>query len=301
MTKKSIYFKVLLGLLLLLLTSGCYKYSTIQNKFNEASRIDNEIALGFVDPLTRSGDTNLAYEEVEIYLTNSTMDSLDKRLQVNAHTLKALSQWRLGKLKEALATSQRGIKIELADQYPRDKAVLTMILGMICDAQNIYLYKQAINSSRPAVASCPRSKGKYLTPVEYGFIQTENGWKMGKSPYYENYKAAMNAFDQALKTDKAPEDIIEYIHYQKWVALTNWTVISGMICNNDLLNGAKFRNMATEQAQHIIHYDTFQKAAKNERDKVKTPYLRELMEKTGKETIYFSPETAKNFRQNLAK
>jgi hypothetical protein len=85
-------------------------YRDVQRDFGAAVLADNVRAADALGALTGSEAERL-YGEVRARLTDERIRALDERLRPNAHALRAVAEWRTGRLAEARGTAQAGLQL----------------------------------------------------------------------------------------------------------------------------------------------------------------------------------------------
>jgi hypothetical protein len=187
---------------LIALVTGCstLQYRTIQERFETAVRSDNERS---TMPFT---DLTSHYQAVADELTPGTIRRLEVKLQPNAWTLRAVSQWRAGEFSEAVTSSLEGLN-EIARQSPqtpalqhgRDSIVLTMLPGLIEDSR----LRQRLR--------------------EHGVADVTEHYE----EYASRFRTAVRALAEARGKAAAPTppEVIAYWNYQCWRILQNWSFV----------------------------------------------------------------------------
>ncbi len=131
------------------LSTGCESVNRLreaQAAFNQAATTENSVRFnGVRDAAPDAGeflaDLSSASAGYDVLLSLEQLDSKDQKylhengLWGNVLTLKALSQWRLGNYPDALDTASKADQ-EATDQlYPRDRALITALPGLIMTDQ----------------------------------------------------------------------------------------------------------------------------------------------------------------------
>ena len=197
--------RIVLAVALATLT-GCstIKYREVQSRFEQAVRADNEQS---EQPFT---DTAGRYEAIAAELTPAYIAKLDEKLQPNAWTLRAVSEWRAGRFTNAVQSANEGLNsIErLKQKEPkfeasRDSILLTMIPGLVEDSRL-------------------RQRLKELGPQD---VATNYNAYAGK------FHTALRALAEAkLKMAPAtPAGVGYYWDYQCWRVLQNWQYVIGQL------------------------------------------------------------------------
>jgi hypothetical protein len=218
----STFARFLLALALATLT-GCttIQYRDVQSQFEQAVRADNEQSN---QPFT---DTAQRYEGVAAELTPAYIAKLDEKLQPNAWTLRAVSEWRAGQFNNALQSSNDGLNAiaRLTQKDPkfdasRDSVILTMIPGLVEDARL-------------------RQRLKELGPQDIAAHYND---------YREKFRNALRALAEAngKMTDATPPAVRYYWYYQSWRVLTNWRIVISKLPSSDQ------RTQANKEADAIV-------------------------------------------------
>jgi hypothetical protein len=133
-------------IMLVTVTVGCASVNRLreaQDSFNQAAAAENTLRFDSLNPLQGGGsDTAATWSTsrngyASALLSLEQIDNNDKNqlradgLWGSALTLKALSQWRLGLFPKALATASEAQKNSGDQIYPRDRAVLVALPGLI--------------------------------------------------------------------------------------------------------------------------------------------------------------------------
>lgn len=188
--------------LVLVVAAGCstLQYRTVQSRFEEAVRTDNE---RFAMPFT---DATGGYQAVANELTPDYIANLDPMLRPNAWTLRAVSQWRAGDSAQAVASALEG-RAEITRLIPRapqlengrDSIILTMLPGLVEDTR---LRRRFNERGAPDVAA------------HY-------------NEYAARFHTALRALTEARKQagPATPAAVIHYWNYQSWRVLQNWNYI----------------------------------------------------------------------------
>ena len=135
-----------LSFALLFLAAGCQTVSSLrdaQDTFNRAAAAENALRTDLNRPLESGGaDTMIGlgavrsgYASALLLLNRITSESADKlrndQLLGDALTLKALCEWRLGQFSNAVATAQSAQSAAADQLFPRDRALLRALPGLI--------------------------------------------------------------------------------------------------------------------------------------------------------------------------
>jgi len=129
-------------LAIMVMTVGCASVNRLreaQDVFNQTAALENELKLAS-NPLDTSalgslGSVRSGYASALLSL-DKIEDKDEKKLREDglwgtALTLKALCQWRLGMFPQALKTVEEADKTAAEQIYPRDRAVLAALPGLI--------------------------------------------------------------------------------------------------------------------------------------------------------------------------
>jgi hypothetical protein len=203
----------------IVITSGCatLDYRNIQRDFNTAVMADNVRTAEALGALTSSGADRL-YEDIRAKLTGERIAGLDERLRPNAYAIRAVAEWRSGRLAEARDTALTGLKLPNVAGSPRDEMVLGMIPALVID-------EELVNQFR-------RDRGDF-----------------SKKLYDERYARdfATAAVTMARVSDKVrpatSESILYYVALQRWRILQNWRIVIAAI-----KDGADARQDALQDA-----------------------------------------------------
>jgi hypothetical protein len=137
---------VALTLVLLFLAAGCQTVGSLreaQDTFNRAATAENALRSDLNRPLDSGGADTLiglgsargGYASALLILKRITSESPDKlrndQLLGDALTLKALCEWRLGQFSNAVATAQSAQSAAADPLFPRDRALLRALPGLI--------------------------------------------------------------------------------------------------------------------------------------------------------------------------
>jgi hypothetical protein len=204
--------------------TGCttLDYRAIQDQFNKAVAADNVMTVEALGALT-SSDAGQRYEDIDRKLDDRTISNLDDRIKPNAFALRAVSQWRCGKLHAARETAIAGLKLPNVTASPRDRLVLAMIPALVIDEELIAKFKAA---------------GRSVSEVDYN------------STYSKDFAtAAAMLKESTVSVDPTtPEAIVFYVRMQRWRVLQNWRVVISRI-DGGRLSGAEARDRAYVDAK----------------------------------------------------
>lgn len=184
---------------LLAVLTGCttLQHRSVQSRFQEAVRADNE---RFAVPFT---DVVKEYRSVAEEISDAYIAGLDPKLRPNAWTLRAVSQWRGELYAEAVASAHQGIAelSKLRSQSPewdggRDGILLTMLPGLVEDSRLRQRWS---------------SHGADDLAAHY-------------DEYTVKFRAALRALSEAQEKMSAatPVEVVQYWRYQSWRVLQNW-------------------------------------------------------------------------------
>ena len=242
---------------IILLISGCAStidYKNIQNDFTKAVEADN---LQSYDPQmlgTLTTTYQHKYEDVIQRLKEPNIQSIDPRLKMNAYTMKAISQWRTGRLDEARQTVALSQAQPDASVGARDKMVLRILPALITDQELTQKYRRLkVFVENPLF--------RKLSYQDY------------KKDFEKGYYQAVYSLKDAIKKipPELPENMVDYIHFQRWRILKNWLItIFSMPEGNS-------RGDAYQVAKNLLDVD-LNKEIENEINAVKQgAYLWNLM------------------------
>jgi len=137
---------VTLSLLLGLFAAGCQTVSALrdaQDAFNRAAAAENALRSdlnrpldgGAADTMNGLGAARSGYARALLALNRVTSESAAKlrsdQLLGDALTLKALCEWRLGQTSNALVSAQSAQSAAADQLFPRDRALLRALPGLI--------------------------------------------------------------------------------------------------------------------------------------------------------------------------
>jgi hypothetical protein len=180
--------------------SSTFTYRDIQKDFNNAVQAENVQSVEAIGSITSS--PLAGYEDVLVRLDDKYIQSLDPKLKMNAYTMKAVAQWRTGRLSEARQTAAAGLALGNVPSSPRDKMVLLIIQPLVID-QDLGVKFRRLPEPR------------HVSSTDYQNI------------YAKDFAAAAaglkNAAAQA--TPDLSEDVIFYVYYQRWRVLQNWHIV----------------------------------------------------------------------------
>lgn len=217
----SILARFILTIALVTLT-GCttIRYRDVQSQFEQAVRADNEQSgLPFTDIASR-------YDAVVAELTPAYIGKLDEKLQANAWTLRAVSEWRAGQFTNALQSADEGLNTieRLKQQEPkfdasRDSVILTMIPGLVEDSRL-------------------RQRLKELGPQD-----VKDNYKVYAGKFRNALRALAEA--KAKMTAATPAAVRYYWYYQSWRVLENWQFVLGVLL-------VEQQNQANREADEFV-------------------------------------------------
>lgn len=147
----------------------------------------------------------------------------------NAHALRAVAQWRSGKLRAARETALAGLQLPNLANSPRDRLALAMIPAVIIDEELVSQFKAA---------------GRSVSAADY------------QTTYAKDFATAAAMLKEATATVEpaTPETVIFYVHLQRWRVLQNWrVVISGI--DGGRPSGADARDRAHAEARETLGQD----------------------------------------------
>lgn len=186
-------------LCLLAVLTGCttLQHRSVQSRFQEAVRADNE---RFAVPFT---DVVKEYQSVAAEISDAYITALDPKLRPNAWTLRAVSQWRGEQYAEAVASAHQGLAelSKLRTQSPeldagRDSILLTMLPGLVEDSRLRQRWS---------------TRGTDDLAAHY-------------DEYTVKFRVALRALTEAQEKISAatPVEVVHYWRYQCWRVLQNW-------------------------------------------------------------------------------
>ena len=237
--------------------SGCqtvtrtFDYRNVHDEWNRAVATDNVEALKTPGAST-SSDAARGYELVVAKLGDELISSLDDRLKPNAYALRAMAQWRLGRLREARDTALRGLSLPKVAEAPRDRMVLKIVPALVIDAELV----ARLNAGDAIV-----------TEADYN------------ATYAKDFGTAARLLKEAVATtDPAtPESIVRFVHTQRWRVLRNWK--TAIARTGDLPpKGADVRARAQAAAKSQLGQDLNAEISAEERFVPAADNLRQAME-----------------------
>ena len=195
--------RVALLILAIFLLSGCVSHvkdlRDAQDQFNMAASLENQMKL---DP--RNIDASAVGSITASYRLSLTMISnlLDKNkgdlekdnLLGVAYTLKALTEWRLGDYTSARTTAASGKQLPEGSLFPRDRALLEALPGLI---KNDQAYQHLVEGNYPY--------------VDIKRLLTES----------------LRDLDEGMKVDSAGENLRLFFLVSKLAVLKNWLDLTG--------------------------------------------------------------------------
>jgi hypothetical protein len=239
--------KILLLILVAAFVSSCastFTFRDIQKDFNNAVQAENVQSVEAIGSITSSSQAG--YEDVLARLDDKYIQSVDPKLRMNAYAMKAVAQWRTGKLKEAKDTANTGLPQK--DVSPRDKMVLLIIKPLVNDQDLGVRFRQLPEPRHVSLSD-------YQDPYAKDFADAA--------------KALKDAADQA--TPDLPEDVVFYVYYQRWRVLQNWHIIIGSLWDGrDNFSDAsiKIRNQAYADTKKALNGVELRNEIKNQKEKI---------------------------------
>jgi hypothetical protein len=207
--------------------AGCptLNYRSIQDDFNAAVTVDNVRSVDAIGALTGAGAIE-RYCEIQAQLTDAYVEALDDRLEPNAYAIRAVAQWRCGKLAEARDSAAKGLQRPNVAGSPRDEMVLTMIPALVIDQELVAKFK---------------ANGATVSAAEYG------------AAYPRDFATAAELLKSATSGVQpgTPVSIIAYVHLHRWRVLTNWSIVISKI-DGGAASGSDARNAARSEAQRLL-------------------------------------------------
>lgn len=191
---------------LLSVLTGCttLQHRSVQSRFQEAVRVDNE---RFTVPFT---DVVKEYRSVADEISDAYIAGLDPKLRPNAWTLRAVSQWRSEQYAAAVSSAHQGLAelSKLHAQSPeleggRDGILLTMLPGLVEDSRLRQRWS---------------SRGADDLAAHY-------------DEYASKFRVALRALSEAQEKMSAatPVEVVHYWRYQSWRVLQNWFYTIGQL------------------------------------------------------------------------
>lgn len=248
---------VLTILLVGVFLAGCqtvtrtFDYRDVHDEWKRAVATDNVDALKTPGSLT-SSDAARGYESVVAKLDDESIRHLDDRLKPNAYALRAMAQWRLGRLREARDTALKGLNLPNTAEAPRDRMVLRIVPALVIDAELV----AKLNAGDSIV-----------TEADYN------------ATYAKDFGTAVRLLKEAVATaDPAtPESIVAFVHTQRWRILRNWKTA---IARTGALppGGADVRARAQAAARSQLGQDLNAEISAEERFVPAAGNLRQAME-----------------------
>jgi hypothetical protein len=249
MRKVQRFYKILLLILVAALVSSCAStvtYRDIQKGFNNAVQAENVQAVEAVGLVTSS--SLAGYEDVLARLDDKYIQSVDPKLKMNAYAMKAIAQWRTGKLSEAKQTAATGLALGNVPSNPRDKMVLLIIKPLVNDQDLGVRYRQL-----PA----PR----HVSLTGYQNIYAKD--------FADAAADLKNAAAQA--TPDLPEDVVFYVYYQRWRVLQNWHIVIASLWDGraDFSEASiKIRDQAYTDTKKALGGVELRDEIKNQKEKI---------------------------------
>jgi hypothetical protein len=231
-----------------LVLCGCrtIDYRSIQSEFEVAAQGDNYTsATTFTES---SVFTDPGYEAVLKKLNADYIERLDEKLRPNAWMLKAISEWRVGKLEEAHVSATQGLAAHPIE-YSRDKIILTLLPALLIDSE---IYKNWLNS------------GKSFSSEEYAAAKRD-------------FVLALNFIADAESEfgPATPESAKYYCYYQEWRLIQNWWQVI-------IRQPSDTQSQLRDEAKTHLSGKTPVDAAKEAKDKIPSNHqLRLLIEAIG--------------------
>lgn len=160
-------------------SAGCVSHITelreAQKEFNQAASLENQLRLAPFrsDAVIIKGQADASYLlslKILDNLLEKKKDALvQDRLIGTAYTLKALAEWRLKRYSDALETANTVTENHKDSLFPRDRALIKALRGLIKNDQAyihmmkrdysyekiLYLLRDAINDIQDAIAITP--------------------------------------------------------------------------------------------------------------------------------------------------
>ncbi|MHB8069666.1 MAG: hypothetical protein ACYDIC_17370 [Desulfobaccales bacterium] len=249
MRKVQLLSKTFLLILVAALVSSCAStvtYRDIQKDFNNAVQADNLKTVEGIGAITSS--SLVGYEDVLDRLKDEYIQSVDTKLKFNAYTMKAVAQWRTGKLSEAKQTAASALALGNVPSSPRDKMVLLIIRPLVNDQDLEARYRQLPAPRRVSLAD-------YQNIYAKDFADAAAGLKDAAT----------------LAPPDLPEDMVFYVHYQRWRVLQNWyIVLISLWDGKDAFSDAsiKIQDQARADAKKALNGMELKEEVKNQKEKI---------------------------------
>lgn len=210
--------------------SGCVStitYRDIQKDFNQAVQADSVKTVEAIGSITSS--SLAGYQEVLSRLDDKYLQSLDPKLTLNAYAMKAVAQWRTGKLAEAKQTANTALASKNVSGSPRDHMVLLMIPALVNDQDIWDRYKKLPQPKRL-------------------------GWNDYKEVYEKDFAGAAAGLQDAasLAPQGLPEEMLYYVSYQRWRVLAHWQDTITSLYDADAEKAKELRNRARADAKALL-------------------------------------------------
>lgn len=200
------------------LIAGCVNINRLreaQDAFNQAAAAENALKFDTSahDAVASLGGVRSGYASALLSLEQLN-GANQRKLQADglwgtALTLKALTQWRLGMFDQALATAQQARESASDPMYPRDRAVLAALPGLIKtdQAYNKILSKASLadvkalligDTGAVANLNSARQQVEKEHPVQLYLIQAQLA-------AYRNYQVALHRLSSPPATVEADD------------------------------------------------------------------------------------------------
>jgi hypothetical protein len=196
------------------------------------------------------------YHQVTGELTDANIQKLDPKLQFNAYTLKAYSEWQTGKLAEAKQTAATAMNQPGLEAGPRDKFFLSILPALVDLQELINKYKEL---PKPKNISVQSYKNDY------------------ENRYLRIVASLKDAYTQAPA--EVPPSSLDYAHCKRGDALMAWrAVIENIWDGTDNMNDATMdlREDAQKRAQQFLQGTRIKDEISKER-KFRCPESKELL------------------------
>jgi hypothetical protein len=228
------------------LASSCVTYRDIQKDFNSSVQADSTRTVEGTGSLTSS--SLVGYEQVLDKLDDTYLQSLDPKLKMNAYAMKAVAQWRTGRLAEAKQSANTALALKNLPPSPRDQMVLLIIPPLVND-QNLHSrYRQLPEPKRV-------------------------NWMDYKNIYEKDFADAAAELKSAAAqaSPDLPVDMLIYVEYQRWRVLRNWGIVLNELSDGDKkesLDSIKIRNQARVHAKGLLNGVELSDEAKTQKEKI---------------------------------
>ncbi len=226
--------RVALFILAIFLLSGCVSHvqelRQAQDQFNMAASLENQMKL---DP--RNIDASAVGSVTASYRLSLTMisDLIDKKkgdlekdsLLGVAYTLKALTEWRLGDYSSARTTAASGRQLPEGSLFPRDRALLDALPGLI---KNDQAYQHLTEGNYP-YTDIKRLLTESLRDLDEGMKVGSAGENLRLFFLLSKLAVLKNWLDLTGDSKiKRPDDFKDEIEHEEWcrAAKPTWVLFT---------------------------------------------------------------------------